>query len=62
MTTKKLWFGFLAVMTISFAVLLYYGREIYRQAPPIPDKVVTTSGTTLSCPASSWPMRYLPLS
>ena len=47
MTTKKLWFGFLAVMTISFAVLLYYGREIYRQAPPIPDKVVTTSGTTL---------------
>jgi nitric oxide reductase subunit B len=47
MTTKKLWFGFLAVMTISFAVLLYFGREIYRQAPPIPDKVVTTDGTVL---------------
>lgn len=47
MTTKKLWLGFLAVMTISFAVLLYYGREIYRQAPPIPDKVVTSSGTIL---------------
>lgn len=47
MTTKKLWIGFLTVMTISFAVLLYYGREIYRQAPPIPDKVVTTEGRLL---------------
>lgn len=47
MTTKKLWLGFLAVMTISFAVLLYYGREIYRQAPPIPEKVVTLDGKTL---------------
>jgi nitric oxide reductase subunit B len=47
MTTKKLWLGFLAVMTISFAILLYYGREIYRQAPPIPDKVVTQDGTVL---------------
>ena len=47
MTTRKLWLGFLAVMTISFAVLLYYGREIYRQAPPIPDKVVSSNGTIL---------------
>lgn len=47
MKTKKLWLGFLAVMTISFGVLLYYGREIYRQAPPIPDKVVTTDGSVL---------------
>jgi len=47
MKTRTLWFGFLAVMTISFAVLLYYGREIYRQAPPVPDRVVTTSGRLL---------------
>jgi len=47
MTTKKLWFGFIAVMTISFAVLIYYGREIYRQAPPIPVKVVNADGKTL---------------
>jgi nitric oxide reductase subunit B len=47
MKTRKLWIGFLAVMTISFAVLLYYGREIYRQAPPIPDKVITTNGVVL---------------
>ena len=47
MTTKKLWIGFILVMVISLAVLLYYGREIYIQAPPVPDKVVTTSGKTL---------------
>ncbi len=47
MKTKQLWYGFLAVIIVSFAVLLYYGREIYRQAPPIPEKVVTTEGTLL---------------
>jgi nitric oxide reductase subunit B len=34
-------------MTFSFAVLGYYGVEIYRQAPPIPEKVVTEDGTVL---------------
>lgn len=47
MTTKKPWIGFLAVIGISFAVLLYYGYEIYHQAPPIPDKVTTENGTIL---------------
>lgn len=47
MTTKKLWIALLTVMTLSFAVLLYFGREIYRQAPPIPQKVITTEGTVL---------------
>jgi len=47
MNTKKLWISFILVMTISFAVLIYYGREIYRQAPPIPDKVMTADGTIL---------------
>jgi nitric oxide reductase subunit B len=47
MNAKKLWFGFIAVMVISFGILLYYGREIYRQAPPIPEKVVTIDGTVL---------------
>jgi nitric oxide reductase subunit B len=47
MTTRKLWIGFVAVMTISFAVLLYFGYEIYRQAPPIPEKVVAADGTVL---------------
>jgi len=47
MKTRKLWLGFIAVMTISFAVLLYYGREIYRQAPPIPEKVVAADGRVI---------------
>ncbi len=47
MKTRKLWFGFIVVMVVSFAVLIYYGREIYRQAPPIPESVVTTDGTVL---------------
>jgi nitric oxide reductase subunit B len=47
MNAKKLWIGFIAVMVISFGILLYYGREIYREAPPIPDKVVTEDGTVL---------------
>jgi len=47
MNVQKLWIGLLAVMGISFAVLLYFGYEIYRQAPPVPNRVVTESGTLL---------------
>jgi nitric oxide reductase subunit B len=47
MKTKKLWFGFVSVMVVSFSVLLYFGREIYKQAPPVPVKVVTPNGTVL---------------
>ena len=47
MTTSKLWIGFIAVMVLSFSVLLYFGKEIYRQAPPVPLKVITPDGTVL---------------
>ncbi len=47
MTTRKLWLYFILVMGLSFAVLGYYGVEIYRKAPPIPEKVVTEDGTLL---------------
>ena len=47
MTTRKLWIGFILVMVISFGILGYYGIEIYREAPPIPEKVVTTDGQVL---------------
>ncbi|NOQ27538.1 MAG: nitric-oxide reductase large subunit [Bacteroidales bacterium] len=43
----KLWIYFLLVITISFAILGYYGVEIYREAPPIPEKVVDNNGNTL---------------
>lgn len=44
---RKLWIGFASVMILSFAVLIYYGIEIYQAAPPIPEKVVTTEGVLL---------------
>ena len=47
MSYRKLWIGFTVVVVLSFAVLGYYGREIYRKAPPIPAQVVTTDGTVL---------------
>ena len=44
---KKLWWTLLGVLAITFAVLGWSGVEVYRQVPPIPEKVVTASGTTL---------------
>jgi nitric oxide reductase subunit B len=42
---KRYWYGFLLVVVISFAVLIWIGTRIYHQAPPVPVKVVTTDGT-----------------
>ncbi|RIK80993.1 MAG: nitric oxide reductase large subunit [Planctomycetota bacterium] len=47
MQYRKLWLGFAVVTAASFAVLGYYGTEIYRQAPPVPDQVVTSDARTL---------------
>ena len=41
---KKLWIVFALVMSISFAVLGYYGYEIYQQAPPVPKEIISDSG------------------
>jgi nitric oxide reductase subunit B len=43
----RLWIGLGLVISASFAVLGYYGGEIYRMAPPIPERVVTTDGKVL---------------
>jgi nitric oxide reductase subunit B len=47
MNTKRLWLILALVMAASFTVLGLMGREIYRQAPPIPTQVVDASGTVL---------------
>jgi nitric oxide reductase subunit B len=47
MKTRKLWLGFIAVMVISFSVLLFFGRQIYREKPPIPAEVITTGNTVI---------------
>jgi len=43
----KHWLAFAVVVVASFAVLGYYGVEIYRTAPPYPGKVVAEDGRTL---------------
>ena len=47
MSQKKLWIALGAVILISFAVLLYFGSEIYQKAPPVPEQVVDKSGNIL---------------
>jgi nitric oxide reductase subunit B len=47
MSYTRLWIGFAAVMVLSFAVLGYFGFEIYQKAPPIPDRVVSARGGTI---------------
>ncbi len=47
MKNKQLWIIFIGTLVISFGVLLFFGGEIYRQAPPIPVKVLTTEQEVL---------------
>ncbi|HZW59187.1 MAG TPA: nitric-oxide reductase large subunit, partial [Woeseiaceae bacterium] len=44
-TTRKLWISLSVLLAVSFGVLLWAGGEIHRQAPPMPERVVTTDGT-----------------
>src|SRR5690554_6090210 len=44
MSQRKLWIAFGLVVGLSFAVLLYYGAQIYQQAPPVPERVVDENG------------------
>ncbi|GAA0348628.1 nitric-oxide reductase large subunit [Bowmanella denitrificans] len=44
---RRLWFVLITILAVTFAMLGYFGREVYRQAPPIPQQVVTPSGQVL---------------
>ncbi|MBK7645330.1 MAG: nitric-oxide reductase large subunit [Planctomycetes bacterium] len=44
---KRLWWILAVVVGGAFTLLGFFGREIYRQAPPLPERVVSESGTTL---------------
>ena len=44
---KRLWITFGSIFFVSFAILIFVGTEIFREAPPIPEKVVTSSGEVL---------------
>ena len=47
---KRLWLGFTLVVLASFAVLSWAGVRIYQQQPPVPERVITTSGHTIAGP------------
>ena len=44
---KRLWMLFAAVLLMGFLVLGWVGTEIYREMPPIPDRIVTSDGQTV---------------
>ena len=41
---KKFWYLLVAVLVGAFSILGYYGFEVYREAPPIPQQYVSESG------------------
>ncbi|GAB3416970.1 nitric-oxide reductase large subunit [Massilia agilis] len=45
--TRKLWSWLAIICVVSFAVLLWVGKEIYLKAPPIPQQVTSTKGDVL---------------
>ena len=47
MRQRTLWLTLAVVFFASFGALGLIGREIYRTAPPVPERVVTTDGTVL---------------
>ncbi|WP_419709484.1 nitric-oxide reductase large subunit [Pseudomonas sp. NFX224] len=44
---RKLWWSLIGVLGVTFCLLGWFGHEIYRQAPPIPDEVQSVEGKTL---------------
>ncbi|MEZ4650079.1 MAG: nitric-oxide reductase large subunit [Candidatus Eisenbacteria bacterium] len=45
--TTKLWSLLGGTLLVAFFLLGFFGREVYRQAPPLPEQVVTEDGTVL---------------
>lgn len=44
---RKLWWSLIGVLGVTFCLLGWFGRETYRQAPPIPEQVQNVEGKTL---------------
>lgn len=54
LTLRYLWLALGLVVLLSFGMLLYFGGEIYQLAPPIPERVVTSSGDLLFTGDDIW--------
>ncbi|MGX5724832.1 nitric-oxide reductase large subunit [Metapseudomonas otitidis] len=44
---RRLWWTLIGVLGVTFCLLGWFGREVYRQAPPIPQRVASADGSTL---------------
>lgn len=44
---RKLWWLLIVILITTFSLLGYFGKEVYRNAPPIPAEVITESGQRL---------------
>ncbi len=44
---RRYWLAFTVVVGVSFAVLGWIGIRVYQEAPPLPDRVVTSDGRQL---------------
>src|SRR5512139_3827595 len=44
---KKSWWLLGGTLAVAFVILGFFGREVYRRAPPIPERVVTSDGREL---------------
>ena len=49
---KKYWLALIAVLLVTFSILGYFGKEIYRHAPPIPEQILSPSGQVIYSKAS----------
>jgi nitric oxide reductase subunit B len=45
---KAYWLAFCSVLVLSFGVLGWVGVRIYQEAPPIPQRVVTSDGAEVT--------------
>lgn len=46
-STKRLWTLLAALLIVSFGVLLWSGNQIYHNAPPMPERVVSSDGSAV---------------
>ncbi|MDO4641135.1 MAG: nitric-oxide reductase large subunit [Neisseria sp.] len=44
---KKLWLSLITVLIITFSILGYLGTDVYRNAPPFPEKYISQDGKTI---------------
>jgi nitric oxide reductase subunit B len=47
MKTKHLWLIFISILVVCFGIIGFYGHEIYREKPPIPEKIISADGSVI---------------